>query len=374
MNIVQSGSRLQVYGEDVKTFKEIPIGSYDVGFSQMGGFFLRERNDIVPNEEKIYGNHEEKVEKVLRSFKLSNRNFGVMLSGQKGIGKSLFMRILASRGIEAGYPVITVSDPIPGVSNFLASIDQEVIVLFDEFEKIFKGNDDYDPQAEFLSLFDGVDGGKKLFVITCNEVGNLNEFLVNRPGRFHYHFTIGNPTPEEVTEYLIDKLNPTYYDAIEKIVKLAQAINITYDYLRAIVFELNQGYSVEETLGDLNIVKTDSIYFDVFVTLSNGMTYSAMNIELDLFSKKERRIYLYPSRRNEDSYPEGLLYLSPSDIKNENGQLNIDVDKVKFNFDTRYWDEDDEKINQRLKELKAIKVTRIAFNKLNENTLSRYII
>ena len=45
-----------------------------------------------------------------------------MLSGQKGIGKSLFMRILASKGIEAGYPVITVSDPIPGVSNFLASI------------------------------------------------------------------------------------------------------------------------------------------------------------------------------------------------------------------------------------------------------------
>ena len=374
MNIVQSGSRLQVYGEDVKTFKEIPLGSYAVDFSQMGGFFFFFRNDIVPNEEKIYGNHEEKVEKVLKSFKLSNRNFGVMLSGQKGIGKSLFMRILASKGIEAGYPVITVSNPIPGVSNFLASIDQEVIVLFDEFEKIFKENDDYDPQAEFLSLFDGVDGGKKLFVITCNEVGNLNEFLVNRPGRFHYHFTIGNPTPEEVTEYLIDKLDPTYYDAIEKIVKLAQAINITYDYLRAIVFELNQGYSVEETLSDLNIVKTDSIYFDVFVTLSNGMTYNAMNVELDLFSKKEKGIYLYPSRRTDDDYPEGLLYLIPSDIKNENGQLYIDINKIKFNFDTRYWDDEDEKVNQKLKELKTIKVTRITFNKLNENTLSRYII
>ena len=241
-------------------------------------------------------------------------------------------------------------------------------------EKSFKENDDYDPQAEFLSLFDGVDGGKKLFVITCNEVGNLNEFLINRPGRFHYHFTIGNPTPEEVTEYLIDKLDPTYYDAIEKIVKLAQAINITYDYLRAIVFELNQGYSVEETLSDLNIVKTDSIYFDVFVTLSNGMTYNAMNVELDLFSKKEKGIYLYPSRRNDDDYPDGSLYLIPSDIKNENGQLYIDINKIKFNFDTRYWDDEDEKVNQKLKEFKTIKVTRITFNKLNENTLSRYII
>ena len=144
--------------------------------------------------------------------------------------------------------------------------------------------------------------------------------------------------------------------------------------MRAIVFELNQGYSVEETLSDLNIVKTDSIYFDVFVTLSNGITYNAMNIELDLFSKKEKRIYLYPSRRSDDDYPEGLLYLIPSDIKNENGQLYIDINKIKFNFDTRYWDDKDEKVNQKLKELKTIKVKRITFNKLNENTLSRYII
>ena len=120
--------------------------------------------------------------------------------------------------------------------------------------------------------------------------------------------------------------------------------------------------------------KTDSIYFDVFVTLSNGMTYNAMNVELDLFSKKEKGIYLYPSRRSDDDYPEGLLYLIPSDIKNENGQLYIDINKIKFNFDTRYWDDEDEKVNQKLKELKTIKVKRITFNKLNENTLSRYII
>ena len=144
--------------------------------------------------------------------------------------------------------------------------------------------------------------------------------------------------------------------------------------MRAIVFELNQGYSVEETLSDLNIVKTDSIYFDVFVTLSNGITYNAMNVELDLFSKKEESIYLYPSSRSDDDYPEGLLYLIPSDIKNENSQLYIDINKIKFNFDTRYWDDEDEKVNQKLKELKTIKVKRITFNKLNKNTLSRYII
>ena len=68
------------------------------------------------------------------------------------------------------------------------------------------------------------------------------------------------------------------------------------------------------------------------------------------------------------------MYLIPSDIKNENGQLYIDINKIKFNFDTRYWDDEDEKVNQKLKELKTIKVKRITFNKLNENTLNRYII
>ena len=160
MNIVQSGSRLQVYGEDVQTFKEIPVGSYDVCFNKMTGFYLSTRNDLEANEDKIYGNHLEKVHKVLTSFGLSQRNFGVMLSGQKGIGKSLFARILAEESIKAGLPVITVTIAIPGIADFLASIDQEVVVIFDEFEKVFACGDDYDPQTELLSLFDGTDGGK----------------------------------------------------------------------------------------------------------------------------------------------------------------------------------------------------------------------
>ena len=51
MNIVQSGSRLQVYGEDVQTFKEIPVGSYDVCFNKMTGFYLSTRYDLEANED-----------------------------------------------------------------------------------------------------------------------------------------------------------------------------------------------------------------------------------------------------------------------------------------------------------------------------------
>lgn len=253
MNIVVAGPRVQVYGEDVKTYRQLPTGSYDACFDKMTGFFLTPRQDLEAKEGKVYGNHMQKVEKVMRSFAATDRNFGIILSGQKGAGKSLCARLLAERCIQSDIPVITVSMYIPGIADFISSIDQTVAVIFDEFEKTFGAKDDFDPQEEMLGLFDGMDNGKKLFVVTCNEVRNLNTYLLNRPGCFHYHFTITNPTPEEVGEYLADKLLPQYHNTIEKIVNFSRTIDMTYDFLRALAFDINLGYTLNETLADLNI-------------------------------------------------------------------------------------------------------------------------
>lgn len=287
MNVVNSGSRYQIYGEDVKTYKRLPIASYEVCCSPMSGFYLTLRPDLMVNEEKVYGNHEVRVDKVLRSFSASSRNFGVILSGQKGIGKSLFARLLAQKGIGSGYPVIMVSRAYPGISDFLSSIDQEVIVIFDEFEKTFKEMDDDNPQDQLLSLFDGLDNGKKLFVITCNEVNNLSSYLLNRPGRFHYHFTISNPSDVEIREYLTDKLNVEYHHNIERVVKFGKTVNVTYDYLRAIAFELNMGYSLEEALADLNITQEHDVSFDIEITLNDGSVYTRPHSAINMYVNKE---------------------------------------------------------------------------------------
>lgn len=86
-------------------------------------------------EKKIYGNSKDRVDKVLKSFKIADRNFGIILSGQKGIGKSLFAKMLAEAALKDGYPVLTVGAYVLGINEFLSSIDQEVVVIFDEFEK-----------------------------------------------------------------------------------------------------------------------------------------------------------------------------------------------------------------------------------------------
>ena len=191
MNIVSAGNTFQVYGEDVKTYRQLPVDTYEVCFSKMVGYFLTRNDDLEVNE-KVYGNTEEKVKKVLNTFDALDRNMGVILSGPKGVGKSMFARLLAINGYEKDLPLLIVKAPYPDIASFISSINQECIVLFDEFEKTFKPDKEsgYEPQEDLLSLFDGLDGGKKLFVVTCNEVRDLNNYLLNRPGRFHYHFII----------------------------------------------------------------------------------------------------------------------------------------------------------------------------------------
>lgn len=378
MNVVKAGSQYQIYGEGLETFAKLPVRSYDVAFHKMMGFYLTSRPDLETNEEKIYGEHSRKVDKVISSFNNSNRNFGIILSGQKGIGKSLFARLLASRAIAENLPVITVTEYTPGIANFIASIEQEVVVIFDEFEKTFSKIEDRDPQEEMLSLFDGLDGGKKLFVITCNEVSKLNSYLVNRPGRFHYHFRIGNPGDAEITEYMRDKLEEKYYFNIPRIINFSRTAEMTYDYLRAIAFDLNQGYSLEECLTDLNISNTTLAEFDIILTMANGDVYMSMNERINLCKKDEHWTWLRKQgtgNRMSDRVNIQFCF-SPTDIVFVDGMLSIPPEKVTINRDR---DEDygaeEEEVKAKEKDFQKQAISKIVFEKIpTYNKPERFLV
>lgn len=270
MNIVNSGNKFVIYGDEVKTFKTLPANTYTVNFDPMTGYSLSIHNDLSVNE-KIYGPYIKKVDKVLKTFSITNRNLGIILSGPKGVGKSMFARQLAKRGKENSLPLIIVNNNYPGIEDFISSIHQECIVLFDEFEKNFREDDNNNSQEKLLSLFDGIDDGKKLFVITCNKPRELNEYLLNRPGRFHYHFTITVPTKDEVREYMNDNLVGDAKQYIDKLVNASFSYRFTYDILRAIAFELNNGYELNETLEDLNISKDNTFRVTAEVSFTNGL-------------------------------------------------------------------------------------------------------
>ncbi len=294
MKVIQSGYAFRIHDDGIQTHDYLPAQAYIVEFNPMSGPSLRKYSDITINE-KIYGVHLEKAEKVLKSFKMFERNLGVILSGDKGIGKSLFSKVLSQKAISEGYPLIIVNSYFEGISEFLNQIEQEVVVLFDEFDKTFPNIADGGPQAEMLTLFDGIAQGKKLFCVTCNDLSKLNSFLVNRPGRFHYHFRFEYPNPDEIREYLTDKLTldeSIMKAEIEKVVSFSQRVSLNFDCLRAIAFELNLGIDFETLIKDLNIIQTGREKFNLKLRMSDGSFFTVKGFYMDSFSDLEHNTYI----------------------------------------------------------------------------------
>lgn len=272
MQIVNTGHMYQIYDDGVQTYDKLPAQIYTVNFSKMTGFYLQKFDDIVITE-KVYGVAPEKLEKVIKAFDYFERNLGIILSGEKGIGKSLFAKMLSARMADKGYPVIIVNSFIPGIADFITSIQQEVVVLFDEFDKTFYAKDGdsmTDPQSSMLTLFDGLSQGKKMFIVTCNNIRHLNDYIVNRPGRFHYHFRFDFPNNAEIEEYLKDKMSEEFYDEIPKVVGFAAKVPLNYDCLRAIGFELSCGIPFEQAIRDLNILNVQQESYIATVAFKDG--------------------------------------------------------------------------------------------------------
>ena len=53
MNVVHSGNTFQIYGDALKTYDKLPLGTYEVCFHKMMGFYLSAHNDLVVNEENF---------------------------------------------------------------------------------------------------------------------------------------------------------------------------------------------------------------------------------------------------------------------------------------------------------------------------------
>lgn len=339
MKIIETGTRYKVYGEDLVVLDNLPAQTYKVGCGQFTGFFLEKQHDLEIKEDKIYGVHEAKANKVLDRFGKSCKNLGVILSGDKGIGKSLFARLLSQKAIQNGIPVILVDNYIPGIDDFLNSIKNEVLVLLDEFDKTFAKTRDEDPQSKMLSLFDGTSAGKKLFVITCNNYRDLNEYLINRPGRFHFHFRFEYPTADEVKDYLKDKLDEEYYSEINKVASFSRKVKLNYDCLSAIALELNEGESFEEAIKDLNIVNVSENRNKYRISLftKEGVVLNTDGIILDMFNGENNSIWV------EDPSGNGVFISFKGNSAVFDSKTNVFIlsnEKFKIRYDEDYVDED----------------------------------
>lgn len=238
----------------------LPAKIYTVNYDKFIGFYLDITKDKLTLPTKIYGKVQDRVDKCIASYIDRPQSTGILLTGDKGTGKTLLMSTLANQVIsQLNIPVILVTQPFAG-GDFKAFIEDigECCLVFDEFGKMYSANDRHHnegevPQKELLSLMDGLDKTKRMFIMTENSQIDVNEFMLNRPSRIYYHFKYNKLDEDSIKGYAIDK--GVSAAVLKDIVDLSRRSRIfSFDMLQSIVEEhLRFGTAVEDCIVDLNI-------------------------------------------------------------------------------------------------------------------------
>lgn len=279
-----SGTQFIPVGDLRDISSSLPVGVYVIRNLPFQGTILEQRVQVdmsVPK--KIYGRIPAMLEKTFAAFKRRPRSTGVLLTGERGMGKSMFARCAMVTAIENGFPVIIVDGgcKVSETVGILEMITQPIVVIMDEFEKNFPDDADKDEDAKneqnrFLSMLDGIGSSeKRLFIATANDTDDLNEYMLNRPGRFYYHFEFRTLTHDEMSEYLEGECDPKVVSKkdIQYAVSCMGTYAINYDGISAVVEELNAGSSIQDALRDLNLDRDGESGYLASVII-NGVEYT----------------------------------------------------------------------------------------------------
>jgi len=251
----------------LEVLDHLPAAAYIVKKNEMSGKLYLQTTDVFELPKKIYGDTDARAERICTTFEHRSKSTGVLLSGDKGSGKTLLAKVLANTFVDNQLPVIIVNEPWCGqaFNELIGHIKQPAMILFDEFDKVY----DKDKQKELLTLLDGTVETKKLFVLTTN-AGHVDEHLINRPGRIYYKFTYRGIDEQFVRDYAEDNLIDK--SQIDMLVTITNSfVAFTFDMLQTIIEEMNRyNESAEDAIRNLNIDMTkENVSYQIRMLYNN---------------------------------------------------------------------------------------------------------
>ena len=252
----QSGNHFSL--DDVTSHIDaLPVGVYTLS-KGMFGFYLEKLEDKFEFEYKLYGLETNLINRVKKTWDTQNKNLGVLLNGIKGTGKTVTAKVIAN---QSNLPVILVTNnpESGGIPEFLSTIEQDVVVFIDEYEKIFG------EEADLLTVMDGVLNSefRRLFLLTTNKT-YINDNLLQRPSRIRYYKTFKDLTPAVICEIVDDLLiHKQFRD--ETISAISNLEIITIDIVKAVVDEVNIHSESPKAFLDVFNVKKIAGRFTVFL-------------------------------------------------------------------------------------------------------------
>lgn len=217
---------------------------------QVTKFELNGKMNLPPT---VYQTKKDKlfIDRVLKNFNSSDKNTtGVLLTGDKGTGKSVTAKILAEK---AKLPIIVINPSLEEkyLEEFFKEFDTPVCILFDEVDKNFN-------TQKMLTFLDGMHKtAKKLVVMTANDEDGLSHFIKNRCSRIRYyrHYSMKDDAREYAELICGDKNIDNKEEVVDFIVnniKYPSIDNIS-SFIDEVIFTKDWNLSLQEVLEFMNI-------------------------------------------------------------------------------------------------------------------------
>lgn len=210
---------------------KLPVAVYKYQLDIYKQPYLAEISPKFDLPDKIYDTERAFINRVKRSWSHTEGNFGILLNGVKGTGKSITAKIIAN---EMDLPVIILPFKHETIVSFINEIQQDVVIFIDEYDKIF---DRYD--HSLLSVMDGVmkTESRIMFLLTSNEI-YLDKNMLQRPSRIRYVKSYKDLSLEAIIEIVDDLLIHKHLRDVT--IKFISKLSIiTMDLVKSIIQEVN---------------------------------------------------------------------------------------------------------------------------------------